>query len=324
MSATKPVSNRLSNFHITFFAIVLGLGGWGAASQKVAAFIPGMTNFASGVVYLSIAAFVSVALLYFSKTLLYPQKVVSEFYHPVKINFFPLVAKIFLLESVIFLSRSGQMSYYFWVVGTLLQFASSVIIISVWMRHTHFKIEHLTPGWFIPIVGSLMVPIAGVPHGFIEISWFFFAVGLIFWIALFAIVLYRVIFHEPIPSKLLPTLCILFAPPAIAFIAYSKLTGLTAMDSVARILYNFSLFLMILILAKGKMFARIPFFLSWWAYSFPLAAKTLASILAYHLSGLPFYRYLALGEFALLSAVIIILIIVTAKAVINREICVQD
>lgn len=65
------------------------------------------------------------------------------------------------------------------------------------------------------IVGSIIIPIAGVKHGFVELSWFFFSVGLIFWLILLVIVLYRMFFHAPIAEKLMPTLFILFAPPAI-------------------------------------------------------------------------------------------------------------
>lgn len=49
--------------------------------------------------------------------------------------------------------------------GTVLQFLASILIISSWIHHTHYEIKHMTPGWFIPIVGSLIIPIAGVAHG---------------------------------------------------------------------------------------------------------------------------------------------------------------
>lgn len=81
--------------------------------------------------------------------------------------------------SVTFLDRDMRASYYLRAIGAALQFPASIII-SSWMHHTHFTIERMTPAWFIPIVGSLIVPIAGVPHGFVEISWFFFGVKLIF------------------------------------------------------------------------------------------------------------------------------------------------
>lgn len=333
VSPERESTLRLRNFHITFFAIVLGMAGFSLAVQKVGGhngegILPVLESPANVLVYFTIALFVLVGVVYFTKLLKHPDAVKREFNHPIKVNFFPLIAKVFLVLSVVFLDRDMGISYYLWIIGTILQFVASIIIISIWMRHTHFKIEHVTPGWFIPIVGSIIVPIAGVPHGFIEISWFFFSVGLVFWMALFTIVLYRMMFYSPIPDRLLPTLFILFAPPAIGFIAYAKLAGLmehgVGPDAFARILYYFSLFMFILILFKVQILAKINFYLSWWAYSFPLAAKTLASVAMMHMTGDMLFRNIALFELGLLTLVIVMLIFVTLKAIINAEICVED
>ena len=135
-------------------------------------------------------------------------------------------------------------------------------------------------------------------------------------------------FYSPIPDRLLPTLFILFAPPAIGFIAYAKLAGLMAdgagPDAFARILYYFSLFMFILILFKVQILAKINFYLSWWAYSFPLAAKTLATVVMLHMTNAAVFRNIALVELGLLALVIVMLVVVTLKAIINSEICVED
>lgn len=332
-SPAPESSLRLRNFHVTFFAIVLGMAGFSLAVQKVGGqagegIFPFLETPATVLVYLTIVLFVLVGVVYFAKVVRHPEAVKKEFNHPIKVNFFPLIAKVFLVLSVVFLDRDMSVSYNLWAVGTVLQFIASIVIISIWIRHTHFKIEHVTPGWFIPIVGSIIVPIAGVPHGFIEISWFFFSVGLVFWMALFTIVLYRIMFYSPIPDRLLPTLFILFAPPAIGFIAYAKLAGLmthgVGPDAFARILYYFSLFMFILILFKVQILAKINFYLSWWAYSFPLAAKTLATVVMFHMTGDVLFKNLALFELGLLGVIIVILIVVTIKAVVRSEICVED
>lgn len=326
-------SLRLRNFHITFFAIVLGMAGFSLAVQKLggtggSGIFPALEIPATVLVYITITMFALTGLIYIAKVVRYPGTLGKEFNHPVKMNFFPLIAKILLVLSVAYLDRDMRTSYYLWAIGATLQFIASIIIISSWMRHTHFTIDHMTPAWFIPIVGSLIVPIAGVSHGFVEISWFFFAVGLIFWIVLFVIAMYRLIFHSSIPGKLLPTLFILFAPPAIAFIAYAKLSGLSehgdGPDAFARILYYFSLFMFILILFKIQIFAKLKFFLSWWAYSFPLAAQALSTVLMFHLTQSAFYRNLALFEVGLLALVILLLIVLTAQAVLKAEICVEE
>ncbi len=41
-----------------------------------------------------------------------------------------------------------------------------------------------TPAWFIPVIGNLVVPLAGTAHAPVDISWFFFGGGLLYWLAL--------------------------------------------------------------------------------------------------------------------------------------------
>lgn len=315
--------NRLCNFHITFFAIVLGMAGFTLSVQKagglVAAFHPASTV----LLWITVALFVLVGGIYTAKIFSCQGALQKEFNHPIKINFFPLIAKILLVLSVILLERDMTLSFYSWAVGTVLQFIASVVIISAWIQHDRFKIEQMTPGWFIPIVGSVIIPIAGVKHGYTELSWFFFSVGIVYWLILLVIVLYRMFFHAPIAERLMPTLFILFAPPAIGFIAYVRLTG-GEIDSFGRILYYFSLFMFMLVLYQLPKLLKIRFFISWWAYSFPMAAKVLASFLMLSLVNNWFIGLVTWFELAFLILIIVVLTIKTIKAISQGEICVED
>jgi len=136
------------------------------------------------------------------------------------------------------------------------------------------------------------------------------------------IVFNRIIFHQPMPEKLLPTLFILIAPPAVGFISYIKLTG--DLDAFARVLYYFALFLSLLLVSQLPRFARLPFFLSWWAYSFPLAAMSISSMLMMDLTGREFYGYLGMALLVILSLLVVLLSVKTIKAVQNGAICTPE
>jgi tellurite resistance protein len=84
-------------------------------------------------------------------------------------------------------------------------------------------IKSMNPLWFLPIVGNMIAPIAGVKLGYTEFSLFMFSIGFILWGVLFTVIINRIIFHNSLPQKLLPTLFILIAPPAIGFISYTTL-----------------------------------------------------------------------------------------------------
>ncbi len=139
---------------------------------------------------------------------------------------------------------------------------------------------------------------------------------------LFTIIFYRVLFHQPLPDKLMPTFFILIAPPAVGFLSYVNLTG--SLDAFARVLYFLALFLTILLLTQYRYFFRLKFFLSWWAYSFPLAAVTIATMSMYELTDKTGFYYLGETMLALLSLVILMLLYKTFRAVTGHHICVDE
>ncbi|MEA3292458.1 MAG: SLAC1 anion channel family protein, partial [Pseudomonadota bacterium] len=185
-----------------------------------------------------------------------------------------------------------------------------------------FQINHINPAWFIPVVGNILVPIAGVPLGYPEISWFFFSIGIVFWLVLLTIFFNRIIFHDPMPQRLVPTFFILIAPPAVAFIAWFKLGG--ELDAFARVLYYTALFFSLLLATQIGKFARLPFFLSWWAYSFPLAALTVATMLMYQELQTPWFKWLSILLLALVTLVILMLVVKTVAAISSRGICIEE
>ena len=67
---------------------------------------------------------------------------------------------------------------------------------------------------------------------------------------------------------------------------------------------------------------RLPFMISWWAYSFPLAAMTIATFLMAKLTGQAMYLWIGGGLLGLLNILIAMLAWRTARAVLRREICV--
>ncbi|MBP7765706.1 MAG: SLAC1 anion channel family protein [Deltaproteobacteria bacterium] len=316
------MSERLRNFPISFFAVVMGLAGAAVAWQRTEALLNWQTGIGTALLWMTAAIFLILFFLYLLKFFRYREEIKKEFKNITKLSFFPTLSISLLLLGIAAMDVLPGAARILWIVGTAVHFLFSVAIISIWIRHPSLEINHISPAWFIPVVGNILVPIAGAAFAAPEVSWFFFSVGLIFWVALFTILLYRLIFHNPLPERLLPTLFILIAPPAVGFIAYVKLTG--GLDGFARILYYFGLFVFILMIPQLKMLSRISYYLSWWAYTFPMAALTIATILMYHASHLGFFKYLALVLLVVLSCVVALLAVMTLSAIKDRRICVED
>ncbi len=313
-------NNRLVNFPVSFFSSVMGLAGLTIAWQRAERLFG--VNVSTWLLALTVGVFLVLAGFYAAKWLRHPQAVVKEFQHPVRLNFFPTLSISLLLLSVAFLPHSTTLSLYLWVGGASLHLLFTLVVMSIWIHHTKFEITHINPAWFIPVVGNIIVPIAGTAHGFVEISWFFFAIGLVFWLVLLTLVFYRVIFHAPLPQRLVPTLFILIAPPAVGFISYAELTA--SLDPFARVLYYVALFLTLLLATQVRLFARLKFALSWWAYSFPLAAMTLATLRMQRMSGAEGFADIGLVLLTALTVIIGGLAALTVRAMFRREICVEE
>jgi tellurite resistance protein len=312
--------SRLRFFPISFFAVVIGLAGFAIAVQRAEAILGVPNGVGLVLAWIAAATFVLIAGFYAFKLLNYRDEVMRELTHPVKLSFFPAISIGFILLSIALHAASPALAFGLLAVGASLQLVLTLFVLSRWITQTAFEIQHANPSWFIPVVGNILVPLAAVDHGLTEIAWFFFSIGLVFWLVLQTIVFNRFIFHHPLPAKLAPTFFILMAPPAVGFIAYVKLTG--AVDTFARVLLYTALFTAMLLVALYRSFLRIKFFLSWWAYSFPMAA--IATMLMYRMTGLPFFAGLSWLLLAALTAIIAVLLVRTLKAISDREICVEE
>lgn len=315
--------SRLKNFPVSFLSIVLGLAGFTVVLQKTEEMYHLHHAFSYIFAFISMVLLLIIAYVYILKIFKYPGDVWAEFNNPVKINFFPIIAKIILLSSIILLGYNMQtMSKVTWFAGSVLQLIFSLVILTLWMHKQHFEMKHISPALFIPIVGNILVPITGSVHFQHEVSWFFFSIGLILWIIFTTIVFNRIIFHDPLQDRLIPTFLILMAPSAIGFIAYVKLTG--SIDVFAKLLYYFSLFMFFVFIVQVPYFSRIKFYLSSWAYSFPLDAFTIATIFMYQKTGIAFFGYLAVVELIILVLIIFYLSYRTLRGIARKEICVEE
>ena len=314
-------SDRLQFFPIMMFAIVMGLAGLTLVYKKVseALFLP-------SIIYLvmmicTTIIFFIILYFYLLKIMKHKNEVKKEFTHPIRINFFAASSISILILSMIYRNTIDPLAQIFFIVGAVFHIFFTFYTIKFWINN-NLEMQHSNPAWFIPIVGNLIVPIAG--KGFIDDSvlYFYFSIGIFFWIILFSIILNRIIFHNQFAPKFMPTLFILIAPPAIGFISYVKLTG--NLDFFAQILFNLGLFFTILVFVMYKNFINIKFFISWWAFTFPMAAITLATILMYELTSKQFYGFLAYFLTFITTLIVILVAVATIKHMRKKEICIME
>lgn len=322
LAAPQAHTGRLAHFPVSFFATVMGLAGLTIAWMKAAHTMPLPPDIAQWLRALTSVLYLCLLAIYALKLMRHPAEVDAERRHPVRLNFFPASSIGLLLLAIAWAPDAPDAARWMWMTGAAAHLAFTLYVMSSWLHHTHYAIQHANPAWFIPVVGNILVPIAGVRFAPVDVSWFFFSIGFVMWGVLMTVVMYRLFFHEALPARLAPTQFILIAPPAVGFLSYVALSG--EVDAFARILYFFALFLTLLLASNALRFFRLPFFISAWAYSFPLAAITIATFDMAARTGQPFYGGLALVLLAVLTLVLSLLVTKTVLAAQRGLICVPE
>ncbi len=314
-------SDRIKNFPIMMFAIVMGLSGLTIVYQKAAVWLGFPSILALGLTLIVTIVFLMIAFLYLAKLLFYFEEVKLEFEHPIRINFFAAASISLVLLSIVYHEISLFVAQILWYTGAILQTFLTFYTISFWINK-NMEITHSNPAWFIPIVGNVIVPIGGFGFADREVLIYFFAVGIFFWIVLLPIIVNRIIFHHQLAQKFLPTLFILIAPPAVGVVSYIKITE--QFDLFASFLYSIALFFTFLLLFMIKNFLKLQFFISWWAFTFPLTAITIASLSVFHKTHIPFYS--AIGMFFLIISTLVIVFVgyKTLYYISKQEICIAE
>ena len=316
---SSPARSRLAYFPNAFFAMIMGLAGLTLATERLEKSLQVDHVASLGLLIATAIIFLILLTIYGMKAQRYPEQIQWEWNHPVRMCFFPAASIGIILMGTAMTPFSAPVSLSIWAFGAILHLIGTLAVLAAWISHRAFEPVHLSPAWFIPVVGNILVPIAASRFGFVELGWFFFSAGSVFWIILLTLVFNRLVFHNPLPERLLPTLMILIAPPAVGFVAYVSLTD--TIDPFARILYNSGLFFFLIILTQLPKLFRIPFALSWWAYSFPLAALTISTLLFAEKTHSTIHVIAGIGLFGLLVLVIAGLLFNTARAITNRQIC---
>ncbi len=312
---------RLPFLPVTAFSMVMGIAGLSIALGKFhhLQWLPKLPFEIT--LFLGLGVFMFLAVLYGIKAALFFDEVKKEFSHPVRINFFATISISLLLLSIGFHSYWPVLSLALWWVGTILQSVLALRTITFWVQH-NYEIHHCSPAWFIPVVGNILVPVVGVDFAPKAFCCFYFAVGIFFWISLFAIILYRIVFHPQMPAKFVPTFFIFVAPPAVGFVSYLRLTA--SWDMTALFLLSITYVFLALLLFMHRSFRALTYYLSWWAFTFPLAAATIASTVAYQITQVVLFKVFSFCLLAITAIVIVVVLYQTILHASQGKICIEE
>ncbi|GGP21190.1 SLAC1 anion channel family protein [Silvimonas iriomotensis] len=322
LSAAQTVETaRLAYLPVALFGSVMGLTGLTVAWRGAHALFGAPLWLSSVPGLLALLAFVVMAGAYLIKAVTGFEHVRAEFQHPIAGNLFgtPLIS--LMLIAILLVDLDRDLARVVWSVGAAGMMVFAWAMVSRWIS-VRQKPAHATPAWIVPVVGLIDLPLALPALGWADelhgLMVFALAVGLFFAIPLFTMIMSRLLFEEPLPDALQPSLLILVAPFSVGFSAYIATTG--TVDGFATALYMLALFVLAVLLGRLRNLAACcPFRVSWWAVSFPLAASTNAALKYAAFVHHPVANAIALILLALSTVVIVALALRTVWGIARGE-----
>lgn len=306
-----------------WFAIVMGLCGLSLAWWRATPLF-GEGAVGASVVIAAAAALVFIVLALASvwRAFAFPKALAEDLRHPVRHPFVAAVPVAVLLLATVAQALLGASPWIrgLWMVGAAGQFVATVWVLARWLVPGALAWPSITPVVFIPIVGNVLTPLAGVPLGLQDWAAAQFAVGLVFWPVVLTMLVVRIGMQGLWPERLLPATFISVAPAAVIGLS---LLQMGAPQVVAWACWGVALFFLCWSLSVVPRLAGHPFNIAFWGLSFPLAAfASLTLTLA--TSAAPAYQWLAVAVLAAVSLVITGLVIGTLRGLRQGRLLVPE
>lgn len=312
----------IKNFTPSWFASVMGTGILAITSLFYSQHIPFLKNLSYALFYFNIFLFFALLIPWVLRWIFFRKEALNDLEHPVLSNFYATIAisMLVLAADFIVIGKNMWAGEVFWFVGMLFTTFFSILTPYLMFKGEHVKLEHINPAWFIPPVGLIVIPIAGsliipclsgiVQEFVIFLNYFGWGAGFFIYLSLLAISMYRFILHRPLPSILAPTIWINLGPIGAGVVALINLIKNSPFITMQEpffafgfLLWGFGIwwFIMAVILTLHYIKKlKLPYAMSWWAFTFPLGAYVAASHTVSLLFGLQLIDYIGFALYLLL------------------------
>ncbi len=347
----------IRNFPPAWFASVMGTGILAVTSKFFSGYIPFLQTVAGLLWLLNIALFFILLVPWGLRWVMFRKEALADLHHPVLAQFYPTVAigclvlaGDFLAIGVDYLPQAVALSWakWFWIIGAVFTFAFGVTIPLLMFLSSQVRITHLNPGWFIPPVGLIVIPIAGakliplwpeaIRRLMLILNYAVWSSGFFLWLALSAVCFYRLICCEPLPSTLVVTTWINLGPigaGTMALLSLIKASGpVLGIDGfagpfklAALLLWGFGFWWLTVAILKTRHYIRyvgLPYAMSWWGFTFPLGAYVGATYMIAKTFQCPSIEYYGLGVYGLALFLWTVVFITTASRAYRGDLFIRQ
>lgn len=306
-----------STLPASFFGMVLGLSGLGQA-WRLSVTLWGLPSaVGESILLISLLLWATLLSVYIFQAIRRPEATRQEFLHPVQGSTPALLAVSTLLIVIAVLPYSLPIAWLLTAAGISWHLAFSLWHTGVLWQGGRNNLD-TTPTLYLPTVAGNLTSAAALGGlGHADWGWLFFGAGIFSWLALESHIVQRLWQPNSFPVAQRPLLGIQFAPPAVCAMAWMMLAPGSS-DHWLLMLWGYGLFQLLLGLRLVKWLGAHPFSLSYWAYTFGIAAATICSI-KLALVGVESAKFLSIPIFVIANIFIGYLALRTAWVFFNKS-----
>lgn len=292
----------LEHLGLIGFVPVMGLSGlslaWAQAAARMGEVATGVAQATAVLAGALMLALLAITLWRFVR---WPLTRVHDAAHPVRHVFVaaPTVSLILLATCGVALAGPSPAWDALWMAGAAAQALVTTWVVLRWLRTGASRWMGVTPALLIPVVGNVLLPLAGLTLGHPLWSAVQWVVGALLWPVVLLLTVLRLQRLGPWPARMRASVFILIAPPAVMGLGLS-LWQVPLLWPV--LLWGVALVCVGLALRQLPQCFEQPFGWPMWSLSFPLTAFAALTLRLANAGVLP--QWLALLVLALASVVV--------------------
>jgi len=336
MNSFPDFRTIVASFAPGWFASVMGTGVLAMTTRTLSLRWTWLAPAAEALHWFNIGMFLLIAIPWLLRWFQHTDKALATFRHPMQSPFYATltVALLVMAAQTLNFGLGEELARAIWWCASVMTFALNFIILFRLFTGEDAAMEHMTAAHFIPAVGLVVIPVAGIPllngveglaHDLaLLVNIAGLGAGFLLYLGLFCLLFQKHLLHAPFPGKLIPTVWIQMAP--LCWTAFSLMQTADALGGsaalAAMLMWGASLwwFLMAVLLTfTAWRRGTLVFSLVWWSFIFPLGALTTLS-LKLGSAGLPLGGELGVLLWALLVTAWAVTMARTLRRVLNGSI----
>ncbi|MBV8192910.1 MAG: TDT family transporter [Alphaproteobacteria bacterium] len=346
----KPLVEIVRNFTPNWFTVTMGTGGLALALNQFPLAVAGLAALSTGLWLANIVLFAVFAGLYTAHWTLFPREARLIFDHPVMSMFFgaipmglaTIVNGFLAFGPPLIGDIAISIAHALWWVDAAMSLACGLVVPYFMFTRQQHSLEKMTAVWLIPVVaaevaaasGALLVPHLSAAEAFavLMLGYGLWAYSVPLAMSILVLLVLRLVLHKlpdrdvgasawlalgPIGTGALGLVLLGTDAPAV-FAAQ----GLAGVGDVAfglgviggTVLWGYGAWWLLLAALKTVRYLRagLPFNLGWWAFTFPLAVYSLATLALAHVTHLALFSVASTILVACLSLFWIVVTVGTA------------